>query len=88
MTGTYDPLVVALSVPIAVSASYAALDLARRVTAAHGWVRETASFVRSAVAQDLSQSVSISSLETAVMINVTLFILGLAISLRKCPDNP
>ncbi len=39
MTGTYDPLVVALSVLIAVSASYAALDLAGRVTATHGWIR-------------------------------------------------
>jgi two-component system sensor histidine kinase/response regulator len=39
MTDTYDPLVVVLSVLIAVSASYAALDLAGRVTAAHGWVR-------------------------------------------------
>lgn len=39
MTGTYDPLVVALSVLIAISASYAALDLAGRVTAAHGWIR-------------------------------------------------
>jgi hypothetical protein len=36
MTGTYDPLQVALSVLIAVSASYAALDLAGRVTAASG----------------------------------------------------
>ena len=35
MIGTYDPLVVALSVLIGVSASYAALDLAGRVTAAH-----------------------------------------------------
>jgi NO-binding membrane sensor protein with MHYT domain len=39
MTDTYDPLVVVLSVLIAVSASYAALDLAGRVTAAHEWVR-------------------------------------------------
>ena len=36
MTGTYDPLLVTLSVLIAISASYAALDLAGRVTAAHG----------------------------------------------------
>jgi hypothetical protein len=36
MTGTYDPLQVALSVLIAVSASYAALDLAGRVIAASG----------------------------------------------------
>lgn len=39
MTGAYDPLQVALSVLIAVSASYAALDLAGRVTAASGRVR-------------------------------------------------
>jgi NO-binding membrane sensor protein with MHYT domain len=39
MTGTYDPLQVALSVPIAVSASYAALDLAGRVIAASGRTR-------------------------------------------------
>jgi NO-binding membrane sensor protein with MHYT domain len=39
MTGTYDPLVVALSMLVAVSASYAALDLAGRVTAARGRAR-------------------------------------------------
>ena len=39
MTGTYDPLQVALAVLIAVSASYAALDLAGRVTAASGRAR-------------------------------------------------
>jgi NO-binding membrane sensor protein with MHYT domain len=39
MTGAYDPLQVALSVLIAVSASYAALDLAGRVTAASGRTR-------------------------------------------------
>jgi NO-binding membrane sensor protein with MHYT domain len=39
MTGTYDPLVVMPSVLIAVSASYAALDLAGRVSATHGWIR-------------------------------------------------
>jgi NO-binding membrane sensor protein with MHYT domain len=39
MTGTYDPLQVALSVLIAVSASYAALDLAGRVIAASGRTR-------------------------------------------------
>ena len=33
LAGSYDPLVVALSVVIAVAASYAALDLAGRVTA-------------------------------------------------------
>lgn len=36
MTSSYDGLQVALSVLIAVAASYAALDLAGRVTAAHG----------------------------------------------------
>jgi NO-binding membrane sensor protein with MHYT domain len=35
--GSYDPLVVALSFVIAVAASYAALDLAGRVTASKGW---------------------------------------------------
>ena len=39
MTGAYDPLQVALSVLIAVSASYAALDLAGPVTAASGCKR-------------------------------------------------
>jgi NO-binding membrane sensor protein with MHYT domain len=37
LAGSYDPLVVALSIVIAVAASYAALDLAGRVTAAKGW---------------------------------------------------
>lgn len=37
LAGSYDPLVVALSVVIAVAASYAALDLAGRVTASKGW---------------------------------------------------
>ena len=41
MTGTYDPLQVALAVLIAVSTSYAALDLAGRVTAASGRTRLT-----------------------------------------------
>jgi hypothetical protein len=36
LTGSYDPLQVALSVLIAISASYAALDLAGRVTATSG----------------------------------------------------
>src|ERR1700694_1236071 len=39
MTGAYDPLQVALSVLIAVSASYAALALAGRVTAESGRAR-------------------------------------------------
>ena len=37
LAGSYDHLVVALSIVIAVAASYAALDLAGRVTAAKGW---------------------------------------------------
>src|SRR6266850_4046115 len=37
LTGSHDPLVVALSVVIAAAASYAALDLAGRVTASKGW---------------------------------------------------
>lgn len=37
LAASYDPLVVALSVVIAVAASYAALDLAGRVTAGKGW---------------------------------------------------
>ena len=36
LTGSYDLLQVALSVLIAISASYAALDLAGRVTATRG----------------------------------------------------
>jgi two-component system sensor histidine kinase/response regulator len=39
MNGSYDHLQVALSVLLAVAASYAALDLAGRVTAARGWMR-------------------------------------------------
>ena len=39
MPGSYDHLQVALSVLIAIAASYAALDLAGRVTAASGWSR-------------------------------------------------
>jgi len=39
MAGTYDFRLVALSVFIAIFASYAALDLAARVTAARGWAR-------------------------------------------------
>ena len=39
MLSSYDQLQVALSVLIAVSASYAALDLAGRVTAARGLTR-------------------------------------------------
>ncbi len=39
MTGTYDSWLVALSVMLAMVASYAALDLAGRVTAAQGWAR-------------------------------------------------
>ena len=37
LAGSYDPFVVALSVVISVAASYAALDLAGRVTAGKGW---------------------------------------------------
>ena len=37
--GSYDYRLVALSVTLAVFASYAALDLAGRVTSACGWVR-------------------------------------------------
>ena len=37
LTGSHDPLVVALCVVIAAAASYAALDLAGRVTASKGW---------------------------------------------------
>src|SRR6202171_5376623 len=39
MTGSYDYALVALSVLIAMFASYAALDLAGRVTVASGWTR-------------------------------------------------
>src|SRR5579872_4168790 len=39
ITGSYQYGLVALSVVIAVLASYAALDLAERVTAASGWAR-------------------------------------------------
>ncbi len=37
ITGSYDPILVALSIVIAVSGSFAALDLAGRVTASKGW---------------------------------------------------
>src|SRR5712675_215064 len=39
LTGSYNYALVALSVLIAIFASYAALDLAGRVTAAGGWTR-------------------------------------------------
>src|SRR6266567_264107 len=39
LAGSYDDLLVALSIVIAILASYAALDLARRVTAAQGRAR-------------------------------------------------
>lgn len=39
LAGTHDPLLVALSVAIAVAASYTALDLAGRVRATAGWAR-------------------------------------------------
>jgi diguanylate cyclase (GGDEF)-like protein/PAS domain S-box-containing protein len=39
LSGSYDYRLVALSVTLAVFASYAALDLAGRVTSANGWVR-------------------------------------------------
>ena len=39
MAGSYDYRTVALSALMALAASYAALDLAGRVTAASGWVR-------------------------------------------------
>ena len=37
LQGSYDPLIVTLSIVIAVASSYAALDLAGRVTASKGW---------------------------------------------------
>src|ERR1700691_5475650 len=39
LSGSYDYRLVVLSVIIAIFASYAALDLASRVTAARGWAR-------------------------------------------------
>ncbi len=39
--GTYDLRLVALSVILAIAASYAALDLAGRIASARGWVRAT-----------------------------------------------
>ena len=39
LIGSYNYVLVALSVLIAIFASYAALDLAGRVTAAGGWTR-------------------------------------------------
>jgi PAS domain S-box-containing protein len=39
LSGSYDPRLVALSVFIAISTSYTALDLGSRVTAARGWTR-------------------------------------------------
>jgi NO-binding membrane sensor protein with MHYT domain/nitrogen-specific signal transduction histidine kinase len=39
LVGSYDQVLVALSVVIAIMAAYAALDLARRVTFARGWSR-------------------------------------------------
>jgi diguanylate cyclase (GGDEF)-like protein/PAS domain S-box-containing protein len=39
LSGSYDYWLVALSIVLAMFASYAALDLAGRVTSTHGWVR-------------------------------------------------
>jgi PAS domain S-box-containing protein len=39
LTGFYDYRLVAVSIFIAISASYMALDLGGRVTASHGWIR-------------------------------------------------
>ncbi|MCW3849605.1 PAS domain S-box protein [Sphingomonas sp. LB-2] len=39
MSGTHDPLLVAISILIAIVASYTALDLAGRVRASEGWLR-------------------------------------------------
>ena len=39
LVGSYDDVLVALSVVIAIMAAYAALELARRVTFARGWSR-------------------------------------------------
>jgi NO-binding membrane sensor protein with MHYT domain/nitrogen-specific signal transduction histidine kinase len=39
LVGSYDYVLVALSIVIAIMAAYAALDLARRVTFARGWAR-------------------------------------------------
>jgi NO-binding membrane sensor protein with MHYT domain len=39
VTGTYDPVLVALSIAVAVMAFYAALDLGGRVLASKGWKR-------------------------------------------------
>jgi NO-binding membrane sensor protein with MHYT domain len=39
LTGTYDPVLVALSIAVAIMASYAALDLGSRVLASEGWKR-------------------------------------------------
>jgi PAS domain S-box-containing protein len=39
LVGSYDDRLVALSIFIAISASYSALDLAGRITAARGWIR-------------------------------------------------
>ena len=41
LVGSYDDVLVALSVVIAIMAVYAALELARRVTFARGWSRLT-----------------------------------------------
>jgi NO-binding membrane sensor protein with MHYT domain len=39
LVGTYDYRLIALSIFLAISASYGALDLGVRVTAARGWIR-------------------------------------------------
>ncbi len=39
VTGTYDPVLVTLSIAVAIMASYAALDLGGRVLASKGWKR-------------------------------------------------
>ena len=67
LAGSYDPLVVALSVVIAVAASYAALDLAGRVTASKRW-----SFAAWLICGSIAMGIGIWSMHFAGMLAFSL----------------
>ena len=67
LTGTYDLLVAALSVVIAVATSYAALDLTGRVSAGKGW-----SFAAWLICGSVAVDIGIWSLHFTAMLALSL----------------
>jgi diguanylate cyclase (GGDEF)-like protein/PAS domain S-box-containing protein len=95
LSGSYDYRLVGLSAVLAIFASYAALDLAGRVTSAHGWLRAlwlsggaaamglgiwAATFRSSGVAPDLTHAIGISTIGVAAIGAISFLVLGLAIA--------